>query len=334
MRFVALAVAFLSLAAGAQKAPADLSRVEGGRFTVVAFPGDMPLARSLLALALAHDTFPGLPRPTRRTVVAIAPDARRFREWIGPSAPEWGAAIADPEAGRVVMQGHNANTSAGDPAVTLRHELAHLALHEAIGNLPPRWFDEGYASLAAGEADRDDVLATNVALVWRGPPRLDELDAFFTGGPARAQTGYALAQRAVSELAALDPARGLALFFAYWKTSRSFDAAIRQAYGMTEPAFETRWRSAIRLRYGALALVADTSFAVALMLAVLAPFWLIRRRRDRMRMAQLRAADEAQERREREDLLAALLGEPSTAAGDSPEKNARLTPTANDDLVK
>ena len=76
-------------------------------------------------------------------VVAIAPDARRFREWVGPGTPEWGAAIAIPGEGRVVMQGRRAPSSAGDPVRVLRHELAHLALHEAMGELPPRWFEEG-----------------------------------------------------------------------------------------------------------------------------------------------------------------------------------------------
>jgi hypothetical protein len=239
--------------------------------------------------------------------VLIMPDAARFRSAIGPSAPEWGAAVAAPEDGRIVMQGSRAGSSAGDPRATLRHELAHLALYEAIGELPSRWFDEGYASYAAGELARDDVLATNVALAFTGIPPLDSLDSFFAGGEARAQTGYALARGAVAEIAALDPVRGLSLFFPYWRETRSFDQALRRAYGVTEAGFEVRWRASTRRRYGALALFADVTFAALLFLAVIAPFWVIRRRRDRVRMAAMRAADELQERREREDVLRALL---------------------------
>ncbi|MFP5355115.1 MAG: hypothetical protein ACLGIK_08170, partial [Gemmatimonadota bacterium] len=61
------------------------------------------------------------------------------------------------------MQGRRASSDAGDPIRVLRHELAHLALHEYLGDLPTRWFDEGYASYAAGEWDRDRVIATNLA---------------------------------------------------------------------------------------------------------------------------------------------------------------------------
>src|SRR3990172_12641110 len=119
---------------------------------------------------------------------------------------------------------------------------------------PPRGGCEGgCASFAAGEWGRDELLATNLALVLRGMPPLDGLDALFEGGESRAQQGYALAHRAVAELAALDPERGLTLFFRYWRATRSLDQAIRRAYGMTETDFETRWKAATRRRYGALA---------------------------------------------------------------------------------
>src|ERR1019366_9221922 len=198
--------------------------------------------------------------------------------------------------------GSHANSSAGDPRVTLRHELAHLALYEAMDDLPPRWFDEGYASFAAGESGRDEVVGTNLALALRGMPSLDELDALFAGGESRAQEGYALSQRAVAELAALDPRRGLTLMFGYWRDTRSFDQALRRAYGVTEAEFEVRWKSATRRRYGALALVADVTLAALLVLLVIGPLWVIRRQR-----AAVRGADEAQERRERESALEAIL---------------------------
>ncbi|NUQ21947.1 MAG: hypothetical protein HOQ09_13445, partial [Gemmatimonadaceae bacterium] len=217
-------------------------RLDRGRFTVVYYPKDERLARSVANAAVADDSFPGLPRPTQRVLVALAPDRRRFRDWVGPDAPEWGAAIAFPESHRIVLHGRDAGGRAGDPMVTLRHELAHLALHEALGDLPPRWFDEGYASYSAGEWGRDEVLSTSYALVLRQLPSLDSLDDYFTAGEDRAGQGYALAQRAVTELASLDERRGLTLFFQYWKSTGSMDKAIRAAYGLTLADFDLRWR--------------------------------------------------------------------------------------------
>ena len=287
----------------------------------MAYKPDELLAKSLLASAVASDTFPGLPRPTQRVVIAIAPDHRRFREWIGPSAPEWGAAVAFPESSRIVMQGRSAGSDAGDPVEVLRHELAHLALHEALGDLPPRWFDEGYASYSANEVARDAVLGANLALLFRGMPALDSLDAGFAGGSLRAEGTYALAYRAVAELAERDPERGLTLFFRYWKETGRFESAVRSAYGITQGQFEEIWRARTRRRYGGLALAADLSIAAAITLFIVMPFYVIRRRRDRLRMAALVRADEEAERRERESVIEALLrsiSPPMTSAGEPP----------------
>ncbi len=291
-------------------------RLDSGRFTIVAYPSDRTLARTLLVEAVRRDTFPGLPRPSAHVLVAVAPDAARFRAWVGPRAPEWGAAIAFPGLSRIVMQGRAAGSDAGDPVRVLRHELAHLALHEHLGDLPPRWFDEGYAGYAAGEWGRDESLATNVALLVGGVPSLDSLESGFYRGALTAEQSYALAYRAVSDLASLDERRGLTLFFRYWRETQRFDTAVRSAYGTTAGAYERLWQERTRRRYGALALVANFGLASTLFAALFAPLWLTRRRRTRERLEALRRADAAAERAERESALALLVGTPDPAAAD------------------
>ncbi|HEY7237184.1 MAG TPA: hypothetical protein VH539_23710 [Gemmatimonadaceae bacterium] len=263
---------------------------------MVSYPGDAKLAAALLARALATDTFPGLPRPSQRVIIAIAPDQQRFRQWAGPGAPEWGAALAFPESRRIVMQGHSASSDAGDPFEVLRHELAHLALNEYLGDLAPRWFDEGYASYAARELGRNDVLAANLALAIRGTPTFDELDERFGEGATSAQAAYALAYRAVDDLATIDPSHGLVLFFRDWKQSGSLDRAIRSAFGVTLAMFEHDWQQRTRRRYGGLALFSDLTIASLVVLLLIAPLYVARRRRDRRRMAALVAADNLEAR--------------------------------------
>jgi len=301
--FLAVAVR----ATGDAQLPLGLQRFDQGRFTVAAAPRDAPLARSLLSSAVARDSFPWLPRPSARVLIVIAPDRRRFVELIGPHAPEYGAAIAVPSEQRIVMQGSRAGSDAGDPLQVLRHELAHLALHEVMGDLPPRWFDEGYASLAAGEWGREEVIATNLALAWRGLPSLEALEAAFAGGSARAAGAYALAQRAVVELAALDPERGLTLFFRYWRDTGKLDPAIRSAFNMTQGSFEERWRKLTRRRYGALAIFADLTVGAVILLILLVPLHIARRKRDRERIARMAAAEAAAEAREKADAIETLL---------------------------
>jgi hypothetical protein len=258
---------------------------------------------------MATDSFPGLARPVQHVLIAIAPDKARFREWAGTSAPEWGAALAFPESHRIILQGSRAGSDAGEPTAVLRHELAHLALHEQLGDLPPRWFDEGYAMYAAGEWGRDEILRANIALVLRGMPTLDELEDEFNHGESAAQYAYALAYRAVADLAAIDQGRGLTLFFQYWRSSGSLDHAVRQAYGITLSDFERQWRANTRRQYGGLALLSNVAMAGVLLVVVLLPLYLVRRRRDRLRLEQMRRADEAAERAARESALADLLDE-------------------------
>jgi hypothetical protein len=124
----------------------------------------------------------------------------------------------------------------------------------------------------------------------------------------RAERGYALAQRAVADLAARDPQHGLTYLFRDWMAMRSLDAAMRSAYGVTLGGFEDEWRRTTRQRYGALALFADVGFASLVFFVIVGPFWLSRRRRDRARLAAMRAADEEAARRKASETLDRLLG--------------------------
>jgi hypothetical protein len=219
------------------------------------------------------------------------------------------------------MQGRSAAADAGDPREVLRHELAHLALHEFLGDLPPRWFDEGYASYSAREWSREDALAANIALAVRGSPSLDELDEQFNAGSTSAQNAYALAYRAVVELAALDSANGLSRLFVAWRERGTLDRAIRETYGITLAGFEQRWQTRTRHRYGGLAVLGDVTFGGLILMVVVFPLYVARRQRDRQRLAALLLADEVAERAARQSALEALLrGDDETDLGaEAPE---------------
>lgn len=291
----------------ARRSGGDAVVRERGRFIVVAAARDERLASQLLERALQRDTFPGLPRPRATVLLAVAPDAAAYRAWIGPSAPSWGAAIAFPMEQRIIMQGSSAGAGAGDPFAVLRHELAHLALAEYLGELPYRWFDEGYASVSAGEWGREEALATSIALALKGVPTLDGLERMFYQGSGAADLAYALAHRAVLDLTLRGGDAGFARFLNTWRTTQSFERALRQGYGVTSAGFEGSWRSETRRRYGALALLTNLSLAIGVFALVLGPFVWQRRRRDRARLEAMRRADEAQEEAQRLSALHTML---------------------------
>lgn len=270
-------------------APPGAVRLDGGRVTVLHYPADRVMAEAALAAAVARDSFPWLPRASSRILIMIAPDVATFREWAGPSAGASTAAVAFAEQRRVVMRGRGAPPNHDDPLQVLRHELAHVALYEYLGLHADRWFDEGYASYAAGEERNDGFLATNLALLFRRMPTLPGIDTLLASRhPTVARAGYALALRAVTDLAAIDRRLGLEPLLAAWKERGSFDLATRRAFAITAGRFEADWQNRNRWRFVFLAVGVDSALVVAVMLLGLVPLWRSRRRAHQARLAAMR----------------------------------------------
>jgi hypothetical protein len=286
----ALTCLVLSTTAGAS--PPGAIRLDRGRFTVIHYAGDQLLAEAVLTSATARDSFPGLARETAHVVIMIAPDVATFNEWVGPSARPSIAAVAIADQHRVVMRGRGAPPNSDDPLQVLRHELAHIALNDYLGARAPRWFDEGYASYAAGEQRTEGFVATNVTLVFRRMPSLAGLDTLLTSRKAsEATAGYALALRAVTDLASIDRMRGLEPLLAAWKERGSFDLATRRAFAMTAADFEQHWQGRTRWTFAILALATDSAVFGAALILPLVPLYRSKRRAQRERLAAMKSRE-------------------------------------------
>jgi hypothetical protein len=196
-------------------------------------------------------------------------------------APAWGAAVAEPGERTILLRADQ-----DDLPRTLRHELAHLALHEAVPVRVPLWFDEGYAAWAAGEWERFGGLELNLAVVRGAIPSLTALDGALRGSASTAEAAYALAASAVTELARRNPTGTLTPLLQRLERGESFDQAVLATTGLTIDRFEEAWRLAVRRRYTwGQWLIAGGGWAVAGVLVL----WLVRRRRraDRVRRAAL-----------------------------------------------
>jgi hypothetical protein len=256
--------------------------VQVGRVTAVAWPAQRAVTAELARVADRPVDWPGLgrrdPGPLRLIVV---PDGRILDSLTSGRAPSWGAAIALPDARTILLRADQ-----GDLQRTLRHELAHLALHDAVAVRVPLWFDEGYAGWAAGEWERLGGLELNLTVVRGAIPSLTALDGALRGSASTADAAYALAVSAVTELARRNPTGTLTPLLARLQAREDFGAAVLATTGLTLERFETAWQHAVRRRYTLLNwLVAGGGWAiVALLLG-----WLVYRRRkaDRGRRAAL-----------------------------------------------
>jgi hypothetical protein len=256
--------------------------VQVGRVTAVAWPDQRAVAADLARVADRPAEWPGLglrdPGPLRLIVV---PDAHLLDSLTAGRAPSWGAAIAVPGARTILLRADE-----DDLVRTLRHELAHLALHEAVAVRVPLWFDEGYASWAAGEWDRLGTLELNLTVVRGAVPTLTSLDGALRGSASSADAAYALAVSAVSELARRNPTGTLTPLLRRLESGEDFDAAVLATTGLAVGRFEQEWQRAVRRRYtlGNWLIAGGGWLIVALLVAV-----QVRRRRrlDRVRRAAL-----------------------------------------------
>jgi len=219
--------------------------VRVGQVTAVAWPGQLGLATDLARRAAESAEWPGLgrhaPDPLR---LILVPDARRMDSLSSGRAPAWGAAIALPGSRTILLR-----ADVEDLYQTLRHELAHLALHHAVAVRVPLWFDEGYASWAAGEWDRFGSVELNLAVVRGVLPDLRSLDGALRGSASTADVSYALAASAVAELARRNPSRSLSPLMQRLQAGSDFEAAVLATTGLTMPQFESEWRRTLRRRY-------------------------------------------------------------------------------------
>lgn len=189
--------------------------------------------------------------------------------------------MALPELRTIVLR-----ADGGDLSRTLRHELAHLALHQQVDVRVPLWFDEGYAGLAAGEWNRLGALDLNLAVARGALPDLRALDGALRGTETSADAAYALAYSAVSELARRNPSGTLEPLLGRLGGGEGFEAAVLATTGLTLDRFEEGWQRAVRRRYGLATWLLAGGGWVLIAAAVLGLVHL-RRRADRARRLAL-----------------------------------------------
>ena len=240
-----------------------------------------------LGLALAEQAdrtaeWPGIgrhePGPIR---LMVAPDGEAFMRVAGGRVPTWGVGLAIPGGRAIVIR-----ADAPDPLEALRHELAHLALHDVVKVRVPLWFDEGYAVVAAGEWDRMEALRLNLAVVRGAVGDLATLDAALRQSEADASTAYALAGSAVLLLARSNPAQSLDALIGKLGGGTGFEEALGITTGYTLGTFERAWQRDLRSRYGWLVwFAAGGGWAVLGLVVLVLARW--RRKRDEPRRAAL-----------------------------------------------
>lgn len=268
--------------------------VSGVHATVHFAPRDSLVAVRVAELLDGQAPLPGLPDSLPTGVDAVlAHTPRAFDEATGGVVPEWRAGVAIPSRNMIVMPtGEGVRVVDGEGLRTLRHEWAHLGLHQYLGGLRvPRWFNEGYAQWASGGFDAMGAWRLRVLIARGRAPAMDSLALRWPSDREEARTAYLLAASAITYLLESGGERGLALFLDRWRTQRSFEGAFRRTFGVTTSQFEEDWRRHVRTRYGWLFMLSHSTLFWLVLALVLLFMVRVRRRRNREHLARLRAGE-------------------------------------------
>jgi MYXO-CTERM domain-containing protein len=265
------------------------------RLRILYWEGTEGQARRTADVLARNPHLPGLPGAhPARAVVVLASDREGWDAFTGGEVPHWGAGVAIPSRSRIVMPLFRAPWTGGvSEDRTLRHEWAHLGLHEYLDGLRiPRWFDEGYAQWASGGWDAASAWRLRVALARGSATPLSDLTLAWPAARASAELAYLLSASAVGFLASEGGTVGLEVFLDRWRASGSFDGAFRSTFGMTPGGFESRWADHVRQRYGWFVFLSQTGFIWGVLALGLLALFGLRRRRDQDRLERLRAGED------------------------------------------
>src|SRR5688500_5533951 len=196
-------------------APADAPRVGGGRLAPTPPPPGFnvfdggwirfyyhpsirervqPLIEDATVIRRELNERLGFPALTRvRVDVARTPGEMTTLAPAEAPFPDYAAGVAYSELGLVLLTIAPVHpTDQHDLVQVFRHELAHIALNDAVaGHHVPRWFNEGFAVLASGETSFQRLQALWTATVADTLIPLERLDRSFPADESTASVAYA-----------------------------------------------------------------------------------------------------------------------------------------------
>jgi len=243
---------------------------------------------------------------SERAVITIDVPLRTGGTWYRSLGNwPWAIGVAYPDLG-VISVAMRRGAQYSDPAATMRHELAHIALGAALGERAPHWLHEGFAYQHSREWswERAETLA---GMAWFGSIiPIEALDAAFPAEENAAHRAYAesydfvgfLTRRGRYEDTSDDGDRWpFRRFLADIGRGTDPDVAARNAFGRSLKQLFDEWKLDLGQRYmlmpiGLFGLVLWILCALLLVLA-----YLRRRRLNKRRIAQWDLEDA--QRRER-----------------------------------
>lgn len=165
--------------------------------------------------------------------------------------PKYASGVAYPDLGLVLITLDPRNPNERHDIVeTFKHELAHIALHDAVkGHDVPRWFNEGFAVYVSGEGSLPRLQTLWTASLAKNIIPFDRLERSFPNDAILASIAYAQAADIVRYLVRTQEQYRFDGLVERIARGMSFDQALVGSYGIDRITLESEWREDIARRY-------------------------------------------------------------------------------------
>ena len=288
--------------------PDHFLNYDGGWFQLYYPPAERERVQPLIndADATRHDLRTRLGQnvlDTVRVYVARTPGEMSGYAPEGAPFPEYAVGVAYPSIGLVLLTLRpvhpNDRLELGE---TFAHELAHVALHDAVqGKHVPRWFDEGFAVYASGESSFNRLQTLWTSTLANTLVPLSSLDRGFSGEETQAAIAYAESADVLRYLLRQQDRHRFAAMIDKIRAGRSFDVAMEAAYATDTASLEYEWREDVAKRYSFWPVLLSGTVVWVGIMGLFVLGWRRKRTRSRATLARW-AKEEA-----REDQLAREL---------------------------
>lgn len=283
--------------------PAGFSTYDGGFVRFSYHPSTRERVEPLIAAAdetrRELEVWLGQPVLSRvRVDIARTPREMKTLAPVGAPYPEYAAGVAYSDLGLVLLTLEPQSSNEPHDIVQIfRHELAHVALKDALGGRPvARWFNEGFAVLASGETSFDRLSTLWTATVADRLLPLSEVERSFPSDAVTASVAYAEAVDVVRFLVRREERHRFRALIRELREGSSLDVAARDAYGVDLVTLEREWREDVAKRYTFWPILLSGTGVWAAVVGLFIWGWQKRRVRSKKTLARW-ARDEAEEDR-------------------------------------
>ena len=287
--------------------PAGFNSYDAGWVRFIYHPSSRERVQPLIAQAEAvrHDLTERLGFPVLsevRVEIARTPGEMATFAPSGAPYPEYAAGVAYSELGLVLLSLNPIHAGQEqDLGEVFRHELAHVALHDALGGQAvPRWFNEGFAVFASGESSFGRMRTLAMSTVGGSLIPLHELESSFPNDETKALVAYAEAVDVVRFLVRREDAHRFRALVSELRAGKGFEQAVLDAYAVDLATLELEWRDDASRRYTLLPILLSGTFFWVIALGIAVWAWRRRKRRDKLtlqRWAREEAAEDLQRAR-------------------------------------